>query len=324
MCLFPKTLKNPRYKENKKNQGKIPPLLDERLLYVQVPCRECIECRKQKANEWRLRVIEQLKDGKPAHMVTLTLATESLRELFTTVKANDFEWGYSLDNDLGSLAVRRFLARWRKKYKKVPAHWLITELGQTGTEHLHLHGIIWTAHPERIASLWQYGFTWIGSYVGERTANYCVKYLLKGDTRHPSYRPKMFVSKGIGSHFLKTRDAQEAAYQGERTREYATTRTGHKIYLPRYYRNKIYTDEQREKLWLQKMDSEKKSVMGSQVSTKNGHDIYIHLIRNARAKNYRLGYGPTKPKQKEAQLKRETADRREVQRQRLDFEKTSK
>ena len=48
MCLYPRLIKNPKYKENKKNGGVIPAFLDERVLAVPIGCGECIECRKQK------------------------------------------------------------------------------------------------------------------------------------------------------------------------------------------------------------------------------------------------------------------------------------
>ena len=51
MCLYPRLIKNPKYKENKKNGGVIPAFLDERVLAVPIGCGECIECRKQ--NEYR-------------------------------------------------------------------------------------------------------------------------------------------------------------------------------------------------------------------------------------------------------------------------------
>ena len=41
--------------------------------------------------------------------------------------------------------IKAYIERWRKEFKRSVRHWLITELGQTNTEHLHIHGIIWTA-----------------------------------------------------------------------------------------------------------------------------------------------------------------------------------
>ena len=56
-----------------------------------------------------------MKNGK---FVTLTFSEESLVELGED-KSNNTLNGYNLDNGIATLAVRRFLERWRKNYKKV-------------------------------------------------------------------------------------------------------------------------------------------------------------------------------------------------------------
>ena len=55
-----------------------------------------------------------MKNGK---FVTLTFSEESLVELGEDKNINTLN-GYNLDNGIATLAVRRFLERWRKKYKK--------------------------------------------------------------------------------------------------------------------------------------------------------------------------------------------------------------
>ena len=48
MCLYPRFMKNPKYKPNKKNGGNPPTITDKRVKYVPVGCGKCIECRNQK------------------------------------------------------------------------------------------------------------------------------------------------------------------------------------------------------------------------------------------------------------------------------------
>ena len=48
MCLYPRLIKNPKYKPNKKNGGQVPPILDSRVLAVPIGCGKCLECKKQK------------------------------------------------------------------------------------------------------------------------------------------------------------------------------------------------------------------------------------------------------------------------------------
>ena len=64
MCLFPRIVKNPKYKPNKKNGGYPPIWNDIRVLGVPIGCGRCIECMKKKRNEWRVRLSEELKHNK--------------------------------------------------------------------------------------------------------------------------------------------------------------------------------------------------------------------------------------------------------------------
>ena len=61
MCLYPRLIENRKYKRNKKNGWSVPPINDQRVRYVPVGCGKCMECRKQKAREWQVRLQEDLK-----------------------------------------------------------------------------------------------------------------------------------------------------------------------------------------------------------------------------------------------------------------------
>ena len=151
--------------------------------------------------------------------------------------------------------VRLFLERIRKATKKSIRHWLITERGQEETERYHLHGLIWDdGNGFLTREYWSYGFTFIGQYVNEKTINYVTKYMLKKDKKHEDFISTVLCSKGIGNGYLKRADEETNIFNREKTKELYTTRTGLKLNLPKYYRNKIYTEEEREKLWIQKIE----------------------------------------------------------------------
>ena len=61
--------------------------------------------------------------------------------------------------------------------------------------------------------------------------------------------------------------------------------------MPMYYRNKIYTEEEREKLWIQKLDKNERWVLKQRIDVSNGYNVYYKVLEEARAKNARLGYG---------------------------------
>ena len=154
MCLYPKLIKNPKYRPNKKNNYNPPICEDDRVLYVPVGCGNCIECRNQKKREWQTRMNEEIKHDNTGQFITLTFNNEELQRLTE-------ETGIQESNAVATLAVRRFLERWRKKYKKSVKHWLVTELGHNGTERIHLHGILFTKeNKETIENIWKYGKIW--------------------------------------------------------------------------------------------------------------------------------------------------------------------
>ena len=288
MCLYPKLIKNRKYIANKKNGGNIPPVNDQRVLQVPVGCGKCIECRKQKARQWQVRLQEDIRVNKNAYFVTFTFSEEEIQKLDNEIKGLS---GYERDNEICRIAVRRFTERWRKKHKKTVRHWLVTELGSTNTERVHIHGIIWTQYKEDIEPIWKYGKIWIGQYVNEKTINYIVKYINKIDKHHKEYTSKMFVSQGIGKNYLERTDKERNAYKKEGTLETYKTRSGTELALPIYYRNKIYTEEEREKLWIEKLDKEERYICGVKVDISEGEDEYYKLLKEMRMKNRRLGYG---------------------------------
>ena len=312
MCLYPKLIKNRKYLSNKKNGGNIPPVSDMRVLMVPVGCQKCIECKKQKARNWQVRLQEEIRHNTKGKFVTLTFSNESIKELAEEIKGIQ---GYDLDNEIATLATRRFLERWRKKFKKSVRHWLVTELGGNGTENIHLHGIIWTEeNAKTINKIWKYGFTWVGDknnggYVNEKTINYIVKYVNKTDEKHKEYNSKILTSAGIGRNYTARTDAEKNKFKGEETKETYTTKQGIKLPLPIYYRNQIYTEEEKEKLWLQKLDKEIRYVCGEKIDISKGEENYYKTLEYYRKKNKRLGYGDDS---KNWELKRYENERRNI------------
>lgn len=261
---------------------------------------------KKKSREWKVRLQEEIRTDKTGKFVTLTFNEESLEKLKNEISETPTEY---LGNEIATLATRRFLERWRKKYKTSIKHWLITELGHKSTERIHLHGIIFTDKPNEISNIWNYGYTYIGQYVNEKTINYITKYVTKIDTDHKWYTPKILTSAGIGKNYINRPNAKNNTYkEGGKTSELYTTRGGSKLAIPIYYRNKIYSEEEREKLWIEKLNKEERFVNGIKIdiSTPEGEETYNKMIKDARTKNKRLGYGEIdyKPKEYEKILQR--------------------
>lgn len=290
MCLYPKLIENPKYRANKKNKGNVPKLKDNRVKLVPIGCGKCIECTKRVGRSWQVRLFEEIRQRKDGKFVTLTFDNESLIKLSNEGIGKGLG-GYDLDNECARIAVRRFLERWRKKNKKSVRHWLVTELGTKGSERLHLHGLIFTDRKEEIAKHWQYGHVFIGGFVTEKSVNYIIKYLWKKDEKHKEYKPKIFTSPGIGKGYLKRKDSERHEFNGSDTIEYYMTRSRHKINLPMYYRNHLFSEEQREKLWIHKLDEQVRYVNGFKIDISKGEEVYYNALEMARKKNRELKFG---------------------------------
>ena len=121
MCLYPKYVKNPKYKPNKKNKGKPPVCKDKRLLYVPTKCGNCIECRKEKQREWRVRLEEELRSNF-GYFTTLTISPEGIKEI---EKQTGLKWEEN-PNEIATKGLRLFLERVRKDTKKSIKHWCVS------------------------------------------------------------------------------------------------------------------------------------------------------------------------------------------------------
>lgn len=297
MCLYPKLIRNRKYTKTKKNGGNVPPITDERTTLVPVGCGNCMECRKQKAREWQVRLLEDIKHNRNGKFITLTFTNEKYAEL---CKKYPNLSGYTLDNAVGTLAVKLFRERYRKEYGKSIRHWLVTELGHNGTENIHLHGIIWTdISLEKVEKIWQYGFMWKGqmkngkltNYINDKTITYITKYVSKTDTKHKHYKSIILTSPGIGSDYTKTYNSKLNKYNETETIETYRTSTGHKIAMPIYWRNKIYKEEEREKLWLQKLDKQIRYINGKKFDVSKTDEHYMKALKYEQQLNKELGYG---------------------------------
>ena len=80
MCLYPKLILNKKFFPTRKNNYNPPPMVDGRTMYVPVGCGKCIECKKQKARNWQVRLNEEAKVWKYKYCLTLTFSNEELEQ----------------------------------------------------------------------------------------------------------------------------------------------------------------------------------------------------------------------------------------------------
>lgn len=297
MCLYPRLIQNPKYKPNKKNGGDVPHMKDKRVGLVPLKCGLCMECAAARSAEWKSRLLEEVKHQKEkGSFVTFTFSNEAYTELKEEcLSKNEKLKGYDLDNQIATLAIHRWRERWRKHNKKSPRHWFITELGHGETEHLHLHGLVWTDKGEEIDKRWGYGYCTLGdgkgrNYVNEQTIGYVTKYVTKLDPQHKYYKPKILTSPGMGKTYIETFNATNNQFKGADTKTTYTTNQGFQINLNIYWRNQLYTEEQRENLWIAKLDKGIQYIGGEKINA-NDSVNREKLLKYYQKVSSRLGYG---------------------------------
>ena len=78
----------------------------------------------------------------------------------------------------------------------------------------------------------------------------------------------MLCSPGLGAGYIK-RIGKRHAWKGEETKEDYYTRQGTPIALPKYYKYKLFTEEQREQLWIYREESGEKYVGNFKIEVKD-------------------------------------------------------
>lgn len=309
MCLYPRQMVNKKYTVTEKNGGNVPLMpitgqdnngwnvYDTRVGSVQIPCGHCIECRKAKARGWAVRLMEEIKDWEYMYFVTFTFSPAQLGKL----KKDTGLWEC---NALAAKALRRSLERYRKDHKKSYRHWCITEMGHEGTERIHMHGILFFNEPQTFYKTsedhmmrwkyWQYGQVYVGDYVNTQTINYLVKYMTKLDVDHKGFEGYVLASPGIGRRYtdnIKEVYPNMYKYRPHNSRDYYRNKDGSKIKLPAYYKNKLFTEEEREKIWRDFMDKEQTTIAGNTYFDKYSWRFYENIYNKAQEINEQLGYG---------------------------------
>lgn len=279
MCIYTTRIPNKRFVPTKKNYWNPPICTDERLRYIEVECGHCRECLKKKGREWRIRNYEQLKETPTAVFFTGTFTEERIKILSKK---------YSIDpndaNEIATKEVRLFLERIRKYNKgKSVKHWIVTEKGHTNTRRIHIHGLFYAENGHTRQSLawllknqWIAGYSYNGKYVNEKTINYVSKYLTKLDEDNRDFVGKVLCSKGLGASYVE-RNRKRFEWKGEETKTYYHARNGANIAMPRYYKIKAFTEEQRELLWIYRENSGEKYVNGFKIIVKTEEDLNYYL-----------------------------------------------
>lgn len=217
-----------------------------------VPCGRCPACLKRRVSGWSFRLMEENKWARSAHFVTLTYDTSVVPispNGRMTLKKRDFQL---------FMKRLRFLSKKEGNDKKL----LYYACGEYGSKtwRPHYHAIIFNANMDTIQEAWKLNDSLLGHVhideVNGATINYTLKYMSKssrvplyrGDDRLPEFS---LMSKGLGISYVN--DAARSYHEVikyvdgkldlSHSRMFLVMPGGYKVAMPRYYKQKLFTDE---------------------------------------------------------------------------------
>lgn len=246
---------------------------DQRMItHINIPCGKCGRCLQRRKMEWSFRMMNELIHSKTAYFITLTYAPENVpynkygQKTLIKTRATDLkikkeaEGKKRINNKWVDRSLQGFFKRLRQNHKrsKETIEWITNKLepsdkikyygcGEYGEERHrpHYHAIIFNASIKAIEKSWTLGEIHIMEAT-EANINYTMKYL---DKRYGSEGPKNkeqefnTMSEGIGKNYIKT---NKTWHKRNIDVLYVSTQTGIKIPMPKYYRDKIFTEDERK------------------------------------------------------------------------------
>ena len=98
------------------------------------------------------------------------------------------------------------------------------------------------------------------------------------DTYHKGYKQKIITSKKIGQTYINSEEAKRNQYRGAETNTTYKAQNGYTIELPRYYKDKMYTEEQKRELWTKTLNENNVYISGIKFNKENQDDTDYRKI----------------------------------------------
>lgn len=199
---------------------------------VSVPCGKCLACLSTKRSDWAFRLEQEHKYSTSAYFITLTYDQKH----------------YPSDGSLDKKHVQDFMKRLRKKDVNKLRYYLVGEYG-TISGRAHYHMLLFNvSSSEFVRQAWcdykgnAIGIVHIGNVTGASVA-YVLKYLVQpiaGDDGRQKPFALMSRGYGLGARYLSD---DMVDWHRHNDANYSI-RQGVKIRLNRFYKSKIWYNEQ--------------------------------------------------------------------------------
>lgn len=251
--------------------------------WVPFPCGRCPPCRKRRTDGWVFRMLQEDKKHLFSHFITLTYDSDHL-----PISPNGL---MTLDKSAFPAFMKRLRRILSVKYGSPSAGGPILKYyycGEYGTRNHrpHYHAIVFGCpDPDLYAKAWaldgvQFGKVDVGSVSGDSiaytTAYACSSDHVKwgsNDDRVPEFA---CMSKGIGDNYITP--ATVSYHKADLNRNYLVKDGGFRIAMPRYYRQRIFNDDDL---------ADQRSIIETAVSVANGKE-YSDFIERYPSANWEL------------------------------------
>lgn len=218
---------------------------------IPVPCGRCPICVARKVSAWSFRLMQEAKVSLSAFFVTLTYNTDHVpfsKNGFMTLNKPDLQKFFKR---LRYEHTQRYSIGDAQMLTKSLKYYAVGEYG-TKNKRPHYHLLLFNADANLIESAWRLDGRTIGDIhmgdVSGASVGYSLKYMSKqwrpmhrNDDRTPQFA---VMSKGLGASYLS--DAMIKWHLADlENRMYVNVEGGKKVSMPRYYKDRIYTETER-------------------------------------------------------------------------------
>ena len=246
-----------------------------------VPCGYCPACKYNQRVGWTFRISEEAKHSKEAWFITLTYDQENIPllnhetgELERGMENNRSNMCESLDHSDLTTFINSVKKAQIRDYKKLrdearsPSealrqpgikYYAVGEYGGTyGRPHYHIIMFnLWQhiAREDRLDKIWKKGKVQTES-LSPALIHYATGYIHEKSKyiRGKQIKPKMYCSKGIGKDYIK----RNKQWHKNLLNPWIWF-NGYKIGMPQYYKDKIFTEAEMEKVNEKIMEFQSKS-----------------------------------------------------------------
>lgn len=239
-----------------------------------VPCGRCDSCKRTRINQWVFRLEQQDKVAHSSYFVTLTYDNDYVpitENRYLTLVKEDFQ-KYIKRLRWHDREARKRAGDFRY-YKDIPSYNPIRyyACGEYGSKRArpHYHAIIFDVYDEEsIFKAWKLGKVHIGTvteesiaytakYIDKTGAQKIPKFYLKDDDRIPEFSLQStklginyvqeIIKKDGSRDVVRPKESTLRYHKADLTRNFVTTRNGYKVPIPRYYAERIFTEEENDR-----------------------------------------------------------------------------